>query len=139
MPRPLAVMFLINWDHSELKSVDNFLEDQKINVAPRVLTRKNAPPTAGHVFQVIVTIFELVEDIIETNLLTKFHEDRTIHLASRVLTSINAPPPWRPCFSSSRNHFRTHRTINVASTVLTRHMLTPHDGQKAITKAHSAR
>ncbi|KAH3713078.1 hypothetical protein DPMN_072845 [Dreissena polymorpha] len=106
----------------------NFHEDQKINVASRVLTRKNAPLPGGHVFQPTgiifelfhedwtinvvsrvhvfqanVTIFELIQDIIETNLLTKFHED------------------W---------------TINVASRELTRQMLIVHDGQKVITKAH---
>ncbi|KAH3872245.1 hypothetical protein DPMN_035460 [Dreissena polymorpha] len=88
-----------------------FHEDRKINVASRVLTRKNAPPLTidvasrvknappfgGHVFQANVTIFELIQDIIETNLLTKFHED------------------W---------------TINVASRELTRQMLTPHNGRR---------
>ncbi|KAH3742205.1 hypothetical protein DPMN_048942 [Dreissena polymorpha] len=74
-----------------------FHEDWTINVASRVLTRKNAPPPGGHfhedwaintllgshVFQANVTIFELIQDIIKTNLLTKFHADWTIHLASR--------------------------------------------------------
>ena len=49
---------------------------------------KNAPPLGGHVFQANVTIFELIQDIIETNLLTKFHEDSTINVASRVLTRV---------------------------------------------------
>ncbi|KAH3839022.1 hypothetical protein DPMN_112443 [Dreissena polymorpha] len=61
-------------------------EDWKINVASRVLTRKNAPPPDGHVFQPTGIIFELVQDIIGMNLLTKFHEDWTINVASRVLT-----------------------------------------------------
>ncbi|KAH3789676.1 hypothetical protein DPMN_167862 [Dreissena polymorpha] len=46
----------------------------------------------SHVFQANVTIFELIQDIIETNLLTKFHEDWTINVASRVFTRKNAPP-----------------------------------------------
>ncbi|KAH3712613.1 hypothetical protein DPMN_072365 [Dreissena polymorpha] len=75
-------------------------EDQTINVASRVLTRfyyshlrkmpapwspynieinlltkKYAPPLGSHVYRANVTIFELIQDIIETNLLTKFHED----------------------------------------------------------------
>ena len=86
------------------------LEDRKINVTSLVLTmfyysniRKNAPPPGSHVFQPIVTIFELIQDIIETYILAKFYED------------------WN---------------INVASTELTRQMLTAHDGHKAITKAH---
>ncbi|KAH3887232.1 hypothetical protein DPMN_011248 [Dreissena polymorpha] len=61
-----------------------FHEDQTINVVSKV---KNAPPLGSHVFQANVTIFELIQDIIETNLLTKFHEDWTINVASRELTS----------------------------------------------------
>ncbi|KAH3771917.1 hypothetical protein DPMN_173246 [Dreissena polymorpha] len=61
-----------------------FHEDRKINVASRVLTRKNATPPGGHVFQPTGIIFELVQDIIGMNLLTKFNEDQTINVASRV-------------------------------------------------------
>ncbi|KAH3754277.1 hypothetical protein DPMN_188943 [Dreissena polymorpha] len=79
-----------------------FHDDWKINVTSRVLTKKNAPPPrwplnvasrvkkapllGSHVFQANVTIFKLIQDIIETNLLTKFHEDLTINVASRELT-----------------------------------------------------
>ncbi|KAH3713429.1 hypothetical protein DPMN_073222 [Dreissena polymorpha] len=70
-----------------------FHEDQTINVASRVLTRfyyshlrKNTPPLGSHVFQANVTIFELIQDITENNLLTKLHEDWTINVASRELT-----------------------------------------------------
>ncbi|KAH3859046.1 hypothetical protein DPMN_101692 [Dreissena polymorpha] len=77
--------------------------DLKINVASKVLTRKNArplaamdnlltkfhedrtinvasrvkntPPLGSHVFKANETIFKPIQDIIETNLLTKFHED----------------------------------------------------------------
>ncbi|KAH3772442.1 hypothetical protein DPMN_173780 [Dreissena polymorpha] len=70
-----------------------FHEDQKINVASRVLTRKNAPPPGSHVFQPTSIIFELFQDIIVINLLTLFHEDWIINVASRVLTKKNAPPP----------------------------------------------
>ncbi len=55
----------------------------------------------GNVFQQIETIFELVQDIIGTNLLKKFHEDPT---------------------------------INVAFTVLTRHILMTHNGRQTIDK-----
>ncbi|KAH3811548.1 hypothetical protein DPMN_139958 [Dreissena polymorpha] len=67
----------------------NFHEDRKINVASRVLTRKNDPPPGGRVFQPTGIIFELVQDIIKMNILNKFHEDQTINVASRVK---NAPP-----------------------------------------------
>ncbi|KAH3804644.1 hypothetical protein DPMN_132933 [Dreissena polymorpha] len=53
-----------------------FHDDQTINVASRVLTRKNAEPTGSHVFQPISIMFELVQDIIGMNLLTIFHEHR---------------------------------------------------------------
>ncbi|KAH3883091.1 hypothetical protein DPMN_007041 [Dreissena polymorpha] len=64
-----------------------FHDDRTINMASRVLTRKNAPPP----------------DITRTTLLTKFHEDRKINVASRVKNCL-AP-------------LRTYRTTNVASKV----------------------
>ncbi|KAH3737687.1 hypothetical protein DPMN_044280 [Dreissena polymorpha] len=138
-----------------------FHEDRKINVASRVLTRKYAPPPDSHVFQptgiffkifhedrtekcpapwktfvqanIIIfeliqdiietnlltkfhevrtinvastkTIFELIQDIIGTNLLTKFHDDRKINVTSTVLTRKIVPPQWWPCFSTNWHHF----------------------------------
>ncbi|KAH3775893.1 hypothetical protein DPMN_177303 [Dreissena polymorpha] len=83
---------------------------------------KNAAPTGGHVFQTTVTNFELVRNIIGTNLtkvLTGTNtmtpcDDGTINVASRVLTRKNAPPP--------------DRKINVASRVLTRKNAPPPGG-----------
>ncbi|KAH3813244.1 hypothetical protein DPMN_141696 [Dreissena polymorpha] len=74
-----------------------------------LFTKKNAPPLCSHVFQANLTIFKLIQDIIETNRLTKFHEDWTINVASSVLTRKNAPPP--------DSHCHEDRTINVASRV----------------------
>ncbi|KAH3818243.1 hypothetical protein DPMN_119844 [Dreissena polymorpha] len=82
------------------------------NVPQAQKHRENYPPLGSHVFQAKVTISELIQDIIETNLLSKFHEDRKINVASRVLTRKNAPPPG--------GHFYEDRTMNVASKVLTR-------------------
>ncbi|KAH3701094.1 hypothetical protein DPMN_076078 [Dreissena polymorpha] len=65
-----------------------FHEDWTINVASTVFTRKNGLPLGSHVFQANVTIFELIQYIIETNLPTKFQEDWTINVASRVLTRL---------------------------------------------------
>ncbi|KAH3783175.1 hypothetical protein DPMN_161104 [Dreissena polymorpha] len=62
-----------------------FHEDWTINVASRV---KHSPPLGSHVFQANITIFELIQDIIKTNLLTIFHEDWTINVASRVLPRV---------------------------------------------------
>ncbi|KAH3873136.1 hypothetical protein DPMN_036363 [Dreissena polymorpha] len=65
--------------------VTKILEDRKINVTSRVLTMKNAPPPGSHVFQPIVTIFELIQDIIETYILAKFYEDWNINVASSII------------------------------------------------------
>ncbi|KAH3845952.1 hypothetical protein DPMN_088247 [Dreissena polymorpha] len=116
-----------------------FHEDPTLNVASTVLTRqifmthnerqtiykrKNAPPPGNH--------FQLVQDIIETNLLNKFHNNRTINVASIVLTRKNAPPPGGHVFqptgtifqliqdnieSNLLTQFHEDRTINVASRV----------------------
>ncbi|KAH3771633.1 hypothetical protein DPMN_172959, partial [Dreissena polymorpha] len=64
--------------------LSKFHEDWIINVASRVLTRKNAPPPDGHVFKQTSIIFELVQDIIRINRLTNFHEDLAINVVSRV-------------------------------------------------------
>ncbi|KAH3846233.1 hypothetical protein DPMN_088532 [Dreissena polymorpha] len=195
--QPTGIIFELVQDIIGLNLLIKFHDDWTINVASRVLTRfyyshirKNASPFGSHIFQSKVTIFELIQDIIGTNLLTKFHEDRKINVASRVLKRKNAPPPWRPYIigmnlltkfhddqtinvaSRVKNapplgrhvfqanvtifeliqdiietnlltKFHEDWTINVASRELTRQMLTlhnacrtTHDGQKAITKAH---
>ncbi|KAH3870694.1 hypothetical protein DPMN_033885 [Dreissena polymorpha] len=93
-----------------------FQLDWKLNVASRVLTRKNAQPPGGHVFQATGTIFELVQEIIGTNCLTKFHDDRTINVASIVLTRFyyshihNRP---EPCTTNVLTKSREDWTINV--------------------------
>ncbi|KAH3876897.1 hypothetical protein DPMN_000749 [Dreissena polymorpha] len=137
----ISTCFSTNWNHFTLVQdiirtnlLTKFHEDRTLNV----VSRENALPPGGHVFQPTGTIFKLVQDIIGTNLLTKFHDDQTINVSCRVLTSKNAPPLGG-------------HTVNVASRVLTRknttptgshaffkqlQMLTPHDGQKGITKVH---
>ncbi|KAH3789713.1 hypothetical protein DPMN_167900 [Dreissena polymorpha] len=79
-------------------------------VSSRVLTRKNAPPPGGHVFQPTGTIFELIQDIIGINLLIKFNEDWKINVGYRVFTRFyntshickNAPPPGGHVFEPTR-------------------------------------
>ncbi|KAH3770222.1 hypothetical protein DPMN_171506 [Dreissena polymorpha] len=144
-----------------------FSEDWTINVSLRVLTRKTTPPPRGHVFQrtrtifecvyfhvyewgktgrahhcasrTACTIFDLIQDIINTNLLAKFHEDRTINVASRD----KCPAPVAHVFQPTRTifelaqyiietnlltKFHDNRTINVASIVLTRKNALPLGG-----------
>ncbi|KAH3870041.1 hypothetical protein DPMN_033220 [Dreissena polymorpha] len=81
--QPTGIIFELDQDIIGMNLLTKFYEDQTINVASRVLTRfyyshirKNAPPLGSNVFQANATIFELIQDIIETNLLTKFHEDK---------------------------------------------------------------
>ncbi|KAH3884550.1 hypothetical protein DPMN_008533 [Dreissena polymorpha] len=81
-----------------------FHEDRKINVA-----RKTTSPPGGHVFSPIWTIFELVRDINETNVLTKFHDDWAKIVTSRVFTRNTAMPPG--------GHLHEDWASNVTSTV----------------------
>ncbi|KAH3719267.1 hypothetical protein DPMN_062099 [Dreissena polymorpha] len=99
----------------ETNLLTKFHHNRTINVA----SRKNAPHPGGHVFQPTGTIFELIQDNIGTNLLT-------------VLTRKNAPPPGG--HTNLLIKFHEDRTINVASSVLTRQMLTPHDARRTTTK-----
>ncbi|KAH3725463.1 hypothetical protein DPMN_051307, partial [Dreissena polymorpha] len=102
-----------------------------INVASRVLTRKNAPPPGGHVFQPTGIIFQL------------FYEDWTINVASRVK---NAPPLGSHVFQANVTIFeliqdiietklltKFHEDFNKANVDAAQR--TTDDGQKAITKA----
>ncbi|KAH3886125.1 hypothetical protein DPMN_010126 [Dreissena polymorpha] len=52
--------------------------------------KKTAPPPSGHVFSLIITIFNHVQDIHITNLLTKFHDDKAKNVTPRVKKT---PPP----------------------------------------------
>ncbi|KAH3845361.1 hypothetical protein DPMN_087641 [Dreissena polymorpha] len=81
-----------------------FHEDLTMNVA----LREKCPAPGGHVLKATKTIFELIQDIIGTNLLT-----------SRVLTRKNAPPPWWPYIIGMilLTEFHEDWTINVASRV----------------------
>ncbi|KAH3886120.1 hypothetical protein DPMN_010121 [Dreissena polymorpha] len=110
------------------------------NVTSRV---ENCPAPGSHVCTPIWTIFELVRDINETNVLNRFHDDWAKFVTSRVFTRNTAPPPdghlhedWASnvtstvftSFELSRGINRTNvltkfhedRTINVASRVFTR-------------------
>ncbi|KAH3739437.1 hypothetical protein DPMN_046089 [Dreissena polymorpha] len=87
--QPTNIIFELFQDIIGMNLLTKFHEDRTVNVASRVLTRfyfshirKNAPPLGSHVFFDII-FFELIQDIIETNLLTKCHEDWTINVASR--------------------------------------------------------
>ncbi|KAH3701253.1 hypothetical protein DPMN_076236 [Dreissena polymorpha] len=74
------------------------------------------PAPGDHVFKATKTIFELIQYIPGTNLLTKFHDDRKINVTSRVLTRKNAPPPLWPYIIGMNllTEFYEDRTLNIA-------------------------
>ncbi|KAH3697394.1 hypothetical protein DPMN_084895 [Dreissena polymorpha] len=114
MLRKNSILILIQ-DIIDTNIATRFHEDPTINVASYVLTRlylaiyrKMPCPPVAMFFQPTEAIFALLQNIIETNLLTKFHEDwpvnvisrvlrrSEINVASRELTRKNALPPWWP-------------------------------------------
>ncbi|KAH3868615.1 hypothetical protein DPMN_031765 [Dreissena polymorpha] len=112
--QPTSIIFELVQVIIGMNLLTKFHEDQTVNVASRVLTRfyyshirKNAPPLGSHVFQANIIIFELIQDINKTNLLTIFHEDWTTNVASRVFTGNNG--------MNLLTKFHEDQTINVAS------------------------
>ncbi|KAH3822158.1 hypothetical protein DPMN_123929 [Dreissena polymorpha] len=102
MPGPQAVMFFnqpetfsnIGQDIFWTNLQTNFHEDWTINVEFRPCKEKALPP-GGSIMQSTETIFELVKDIIWTNLLTKK----------------NAPPPSSHVFSPIGIIFKLNQDI----------------------------
>ncbi|KAH3751177.1 hypothetical protein DPMN_185726 [Dreissena polymorpha] len=102
----------------------HFHEHWTTNVTSRVLTRKTAPPHGGHLFHSTGTIFELVQDIIGTHVLTTFHEDWTKNVTSRVLTRKTATPPGGHVFQPTGTIFELVQDI-IGTHVLTKKTATP--------------
>ncbi|KAH3885553.1 hypothetical protein DPMN_009548 [Dreissena polymorpha] len=99
----------------ETNVLTKFHEDWNKYVTSRVFTyfhyiEKTALPPGGHVFSPIWTIFELVQDINETNVFTKFHDN---------WAKLNTARPLVAIFELSRGIIGTN-TRNVASRVFTR-------------------
>ncbi|KAH3715185.1 hypothetical protein DPMN_057891 [Dreissena polymorpha] len=76
-----GTIFELNSRIKETNVLSKFHENWAKNVTSTVFTclyihiEKNAPPTGGHVFSPIPTIFKLVRDNNKTNFLTNFHDD----------------------------------------------------------------
>ncbi|KAH3754066.1 hypothetical protein DPMN_188725 [Dreissena polymorpha] len=83
--------------------------------------QKNSPPLGSHFFQANIIIFELIQDIIETNLLTKFHEVWTINVASR-----------EKCLTPGGHVFKATKTIFelIQDIIVTNLLTTFHDDRK---------
>ncbi|KAH3847676.1 hypothetical protein DPMN_090007 [Dreissena polymorpha] len=95
--------------------LSKFYENWAKNVTSSMFTcfhyihiEKNAPPTGGHVFSTILTIFKLVRDINKTNVLTSFHDDWAKIVTSRK----NAPPTGGHVFSPIWTIFKLIQDIN---------------------------
>ncbi|KAH3811947.1 hypothetical protein DPMN_140365 [Dreissena polymorpha] len=91
-----GTIFELNSRIEKTNVLSKFHENWAKNVTSTVFTcfhyihiDKNAPPTGGHVFSTITTIFNLVRDINKTNVLTNFHDDWAKMVTSRVFTREN--------------------------------------------------
>ncbi|KAH3749456.1 hypothetical protein DPMN_183954 [Dreissena polymorpha] len=107
--------FFTDLDHFELvcdinktNVLTNFHDEWAKIVTSRVFTRKTAPPTGGHVYQLTGTTFELDQHIIKANILTNFKLDRDI-IGTNLLTNV-----YKPNVDDGRTE----------------------DGQRLVTKAH---
>ncbi|KAH3742166.1 hypothetical protein DPMN_048902 [Dreissena polymorpha] len=131
--QPTGTIFDFVKNIIEANRLTNFNEDRTINVASRVRSPKITRYywenlLTNHVFQANIIIFEILQDIIQTNHLTKFHEDWTINVASTVLTRFyfshlkKCPAPWRPYIIGMNLLTKFHEdwTMNVVSRVFTR-------------------
>ncbi|KAH3806401.1 hypothetical protein DPMN_134722 [Dreissena polymorpha] len=120
---PIRTIVEVVQDINKTNVLTNFHDDWAKIVTFRVFTRenchfihikKNAPPTGGHVFSPIWTIFELVRDINKTNVLTNFHDEWTKIVTSRVFTREKeiCPPTGGHVFSPIWTIFELVREIN---------------------------
>ncbi|KAH3797301.1 hypothetical protein DPMN_150879 [Dreissena polymorpha] len=116
-PRVLTSKTALPPGGHEINVLTKFHEDWTKNVTSRAFTcfhyihiEKTAPPPGGLVFSTIWTIFELVRDINETNVLTKVHDDCAKIVTSRVFTRNTASPPgghvfqWTGTISELNQH-----------------------------------
>ncbi|KAH3875483.1 hypothetical protein DPMN_038749 [Dreissena polymorpha] len=131
-----GTIFQLNSRIKETNVLIEFHENWAKNVTSRVFTcfhnihiEKNAPPTGGHVFSLIWTIFKLVRHINKTHVLINFHDDWAKIVTSRVLTRKTAPPIG--------GHLHEDWALNVTSTVfkLDRDII----GKNLLTKFHEDR
>ncbi|KAH3802873.1 hypothetical protein DPMN_156569 [Dreissena polymorpha] len=90
-------------------------------------SNEKCPVSSGNVFQPTSIIFELIQDIIETNLLTKFHEDW------KYIWPLDCEQGCSSKHIIATNPLtKGHEdwTIYETSRVLTRQMLTPHNARR---------
>ncbi|KAH3831663.1 hypothetical protein DPMN_104933 [Dreissena polymorpha] len=142
---PIPTIFKLVRDINKTNVLTNFHDDWPKIVTSRVFTRenchyvhieKNAPPTGGHVFSPIWTIFELVRDINRTNVLTNFHGDWAKIVTSRVFTRKTASPTGGHVFQRIGTTFELNQDI-IKTNILTNFELgRDFIGTKLLTKFH---
>ncbi|KAH3882365.1 hypothetical protein DPMN_006301 [Dreissena polymorpha] len=147
-----GTIFELNSHIKETNGLTKFHENWAKYVTSRVFTcfhyihiEKNDPPTGGHVFSPIWTIFKLVRDINktnETNVLTKFHENWARNVTSRVFTCFhyihiekNAPPTGGHVLSPIWTIFELVRDINKTNVLTNFH----DDWAKIVTSSYQIR
>ncbi|KAH3846477.1 hypothetical protein DPMN_088778 [Dreissena polymorpha] len=115
--QPTQTIVKLVHDINRMNLMRKFQEDRTINVAFRVLTRKNVPPPWWPCFSSNRNHLHTCTRYNWDNL-TMFDDDRTINVASRVLTRFyysyimnNSQPPWRPCVLTNRSHFQLIQDI----------------------------
>ncbi|KAH3895256.1 hypothetical protein DPMN_019417 [Dreissena polymorpha] len=121
-PPPWRPCFL-----TDTNVLTKFHDDWTKNVTSRLFTcfhyqhiEKIAPLPGGHVFSPIWTIFELIQDINETNVSTKFHDDWAKIVTFRVFTRNTAPPPGGHVFQQTRTIFKLNQHI-IKTNILTKY------------------
>ncbi|KAH3752594.1 hypothetical protein DPMN_187215 [Dreissena polymorpha] len=120
-----GTIFKLNSCILKTKILSKFHEDWTKNVTSRVFTcfhhihiEKTAPPTGGHVFSRIWTIFKLIREINKTNVLTNFHDDWAKIVTSRVFTRKTAPPTGGHVFKRTGTTFELNQHI-IKTNILT--------------------
>ncbi|KAH3820875.1 hypothetical protein DPMN_122624 [Dreissena polymorpha] len=118
-----GTIFELNSRIKETNVLSKFHENWAKNLTSTVFTcfhyihiEKNAPPTGGHVFSPIPTIFKLFRDINKTNVLTIFHDDwaKNVTLEENchyIHIEKNAPPTGGHVFSPISTIFELVREI----------------------------
>ncbi|KAH3707544.1 hypothetical protein DPMN_066953 [Dreissena polymorpha] len=140
--RPVTKAHLSN---QETKVPTKFHLNWTKNVTSRVFTcfhyihiEKNARPLAAMFFSLLWTIFQLVQEINKTNVLTNFHDDWAKIVTSRVFTRKTAPPTGDHVFQRTGTTFELSQHIK--TNILTNFELDrDFIGTKLLTKFHEDR
>ncbi|KAH3878252.1 hypothetical protein DPMN_002139 [Dreissena polymorpha] len=142
---PIWTIFELVRDINKTNVLTNFHDDWTNIVTSIVFTRenchykhieKNAPPTGGHVFSPIWTIFELVRDINKINVLITFLDEWAKIVTSIVFTRKTAPPTGGHVFQQTGTTFELNPDI-IKTNILTNFELgREFIGAKLLTKFH---